>query len=73
MTDDSTIDVKNLSNDFSACCVRGPGYKSPKEAMLKGPREKLLYVVCPHTDPQKSDVLATVDVDPESPTYCQVL
>lgn len=41
-------------------------------AMLEGPREKIMYVVCIHTDPEKPDVLATVDIDPESPTYCKV-
>lgn len=53
--------------------VCGPGYKSPKEAMIKGPREKLMYTVCIHTDPNKPDVLSTVDIDPESPTFCQII
>ncbi|KAJ8683288.1 hypothetical protein QAD02_019080 [Eretmocerus hayati] len=51
----------------------GPGYPSPQDAMLYGPREKILYVNCIHTDPNKPDVLATVDVDPASPTYCQIV
>lgn len=55
-----------------ACHEAGPGYKSPRAAMLEGPREKLLYVIGIHTDPEKADVLCTVDVDPDSPTYCQV-
>ncbi|XP_043280249.1 methanethiol oxidase [Venturia canescens] len=54
-------------------CKSGPGYRSPLSAMLEGPREKILYVVCPHTDPNKPDVLATVDVDASSPTYCQIV
>lgn len=54
------------------CSVCGPGYRSPKAAMAEGPREKLLYVVSIHTDPAKADVLCTVDVDPNSSTYCQV-
>lgn len=41
--------------------------------MLKGPREKIMYTVCIHTDPKKADVLSTVDIDPESPTYCQII
>ena len=41
-------------------------------AMLEGPCEKLLYVIGIHTNPEKADVLCTVDVDPDSPTYCQV-
>lgn len=52
----------------------GPGYASPLDAMQNGPREKILYVCCVQPDQTegKSDLLATVDVDPESPTYCQV-
>ena len=44
--------------------------------MQKGPREKILYVCCiqPNWDKNgKSDFLATVDVDPDSKTYCQVI
>ncbi|XP_017888059.1 methanethiol oxidase [Ceratina calcarata] len=51
----------------------GPGYRSPKAAMTEGPREKVMYVVCIHTDPNKSDVLSTVDLDPESPDYCKII
>lgn len=40
--------------------------------MVKGSREKLMYVIGIHTDSKKTDVLCTVDVDPDSPTYCQV-
>jgi len=56
---------------FVVACS-GPGYPSPRSAMLEGPCEKLLYVIGIHTDPEKADVLCTVDVDPNSPTYCQV-
>ncbi|MFK7803447.1 MAG: selenium-binding family protein [Anaerolineae bacterium] len=54
------------------CC--GPGYASPAEAM-KGPQEKLLYTVALYvgTGIQKPDYLATIDADPESPTYSQVI
>lgn len=62
--------VLTLKNALAACS--GPGYESPRAAMLRGPREKLLYVIGVHTDPEKTDVLCTVDVDPDSPTYCQV-
>lgn len=44
--------------------------------MRNGPRETLLYVPCIQPDGVKStkpDYLATVDVDPISPTYCQVI
>lgn len=54
------------------CC--GPGYASPKEAM-QAEREKLLYTVALYvgTGIEKPDYLATVDVDPESPTYSSVI
>ncbi|XP_070622828.1 methanethiol oxidase-like [Erythrolamprus reginae] len=47
---------------------------TPLDAM-KGPQEKLMYVVCilTKTGSQMPDYLATVDVDPESPTYCNVI
>ena len=56
----------------SECC--GPGYASPAEAM-KAPREKLLYTVALYigTGIQKPDYLATIDADPESATYAQVI
>ncbi|XP_077177122.1 methanethiol oxidase-like [Paroedura picta] len=44
---------------------------------MRGPREKLMYVICILTSssigPRAPDYLATVDVDPESPTYCKVI
>ncbi|MEL6623081.1 MAG: selenium-binding protein SBP56-related protein, partial [Pseudomonadota bacterium] len=54
------------------CC--GPGYASPEEAM-KADREKLLYTTALYvgTGIEKPDYLATVDVDPDSPTYSQVV
>ena len=54
------------------CC--GPGYSSPAEA-IKAPREKLLYTIAIYTGTgiQKPDYLATVDVDPDSPTYSKVI
>ncbi|PWZ10921.1 Selenium-binding protein 2 [Zea mays] len=60
-----------------ACChaAKGPGYATPLEAMEKGPREKLVYVTCVYngTGINKPDYLATVDLDPSSPTYSQVI
>lgn len=55
-------------------CCHGPGYATPLDAMKAGPKEKLLYTVTvqPNLDAPHGDYLATVDVDPESPTYCQV-
>jgi len=54
------------------CC--GPGYASPAEAMT-APREKLLYTIAIYTGTgiQKPDYLCTIDVDPESSTYSQVI
>lgn len=58
-------------HDHAQC---GPGYASPKEAMKAG-REKLLYVdaVYTGTGVDAPDYLATVDVDPKSRTYAQVI
>lgn len=55
-----------------ACC--GPGYASPAEAMQAAP-EKVLYTVALYTGTgiEAPDYLATVDVDPQSPTYSQVI
>jgi len=64
----------NNANIFLADpCKCGPGYATPLDAM-KGPREKLLYLPCIHSNTgiEKPDYLATVDVDPESPSYSQV-
>ncbi|MBA4063004.1 MAG: selenium-binding protein [Isosphaera sp.] len=51
-----------------------PGFASPKE-MMKGPREKLLFVTCTYanTGIDKPDYLAVVDADPESKTYSRVV
>ena len=53
---------------------RGPGYASPGEAM-KAPREELLYTIAIYTGTgiQKPDYLATIDADPRSPSYSQVI
>ncbi|TFI52518.1 selenium-binding protein [Mastigocladus laminosus UU774] len=55
-----------------ACC--GPGYASP-EAAIKAEQEKILYTIALYTgtDVAASDYLATIDVDPNSPTYSQVI
>lgn len=54
--------------------AKGPGYPTPLLAM-KGPRENLLYVVTvqPNLDDEQGDYLSTVDVDPNSPTFCQII
>jgi len=52
----------------------GPGFASPAEAM-NAPRETLLYVPAIYTGTpvKKPDYIATVDVDPKSKTYSQVV
>ena len=42
--------------------------------MTKGPREKIVYLPCIYNDTgvDANDYLATVDVDPESDTFCKV-
>ncbi|XP_068108549.1 methanethiol oxidase [Hyperolius riggenbachi] len=59
---------------MAKCGSCGPGYKSPLDAM-KGPHEELIYVPCIYrnTGINKPDYLATVDVDPKSPQYSQVI
>jgi selenium-binding protein 1 len=58
------------------CCKTGPGYKTPLDAYKNGVREKIVYLPCIRVNTaiaHKPDYLATVDVDPESPTYSQVI
>src|SRR5436305_9975277 len=54
--------------------AHGPGYASPEEAMKAEP-EKVLYTIALYvgTGIEEPDYLATVDVDPNSPTYSQVI
>ncbi|XP_021749258.1 selenium-binding protein 1-like [Chenopodium quinoa] len=69
------LEKKVDSNGGKACCHgKGPGYASPLEAMA-GPKESLLYVTCVYTGTgrEKPDYLATVDVNPNSPTYSKVI
>lgn len=42
---------------------------------MKGPREEIVYLPCIYrnTSTEAPDYLATVDVDPKSPQYCQVI
>ncbi len=59
---------------FEHCKECGPGYASPAEA-IQAPRETLLYTVALYvgTGIEKPDYLATIDCDPDSPTYSQVI
>ena len=62
-----------MNHEGHASC-HGPGYASPEEAMKAEP-EKTLYTMALYvgTDVEEPDYLATVDVDPDSPTYSQVV
>lgn len=54
----------------------GPGYATPLDAYTNGEREKIVYLPCiipPQFKKTKADYLATVDVDPSSPTYSKVI
>ena len=65
-------EVSGTNHEDHACC--GPGYATPEEAM-QAEKEKVLYTVALYvgTEVEEPDYLATVDVDPESPTYSQVV
>jgi len=65
-------DLLEPSHKNPACC--GPGYASP-EAAIRAEREKLLYTIALYTGTgiEAPDYLATIDVDPNSPTYSQVI
>lgn len=60
----------------NCCSGKGPGYATPLDAYRNGKREEIVYVPCIYrntpTD-QKPDYLATVDVDPKSPSYSKVI
>ncbi|CAK0773982.1 Methanethiol oxidase [Coccomyxa viridis] len=53
-------------------CCKGPGYATPMEA-TKGPREQVVYLPLIYADGHAPDYVGTVDVDPASPTYSQVI
>ena len=38
----------SLPNSLSSCCVHGPGYATPLDAM-SGPREEIIYVTAVYT------------------------
>merc|ERR1711971_1280098 len=58
---------------MASCGGCGPGYATPRDAFNYGKREKIVYLPCIVPDKDRPDYLATVDVDPESPTYSQVI
>lgn len=61
-------------NDASASHACGATYATPGDAQ-KAPREKLLYATALYvgSDDRQPDYLATIDVDPDSPSYSQVI
>ncbi|GAQ79370.1 selenium-binding protein [Klebsormidium nitens] len=63
------------SEQHTEVVARGPGYATPLDAFNSGEVEKLLYVVAVYTGTaiKKPDYLATIDVDPASPTYSQII
>jgi len=70
--EESKMSSCHTNGSANACC--GPGYASPAAAMQAEP-EKLLYTIALYvgTDIQEPDYIATIDVDPNSPTYSQVI
>ena len=56
-----------------SCCGKGPGYASPQAAFHSGEREKLAYVPVTTADHLRPDYVATVDLDPASATFSQVI
>ena len=57
---------------MSGCCAKGPGFATPSDAFRYAQREKLLYIPCIIPAKDRPDYLATVDIDPESPTCGKV-
>eukprot|EP00484_Ammonia_sp_Unknown_P022167 CAMPEP_0197040362 /NCGR_PEP_ID=MMETSP1384-20130603/17081_1 /TAXON_ID=29189 /ORGANISM="Ammonia sp." /LENGTH=559 /DNA_ID=CAMNT_0042471105 /DNA_START=15 /DNA_END=1694 /DNA_ORIENTATION=- len=63
--------------DECGACDNNIEYATPMDAYRNGRREKLLYTTATRTDnedaPDATDMIAVVDVDPNSPTYCQII
>ena len=68
----SQLALADDDKENKACCDRT--YATPADAM-KAPRETIAYVPAIYvgTPTNKPDYLATVDVDPDSPTYSKVI
>jgi len=58
---------------MNRCGGCGPGFATPRDAFISGRQEKLVYVPCIVADKSRPDYLATVDTDPSSQTYSQVI
>ncbi len=68
------MDTHRTDKGHNEHACHGPGYASPLAAM-QGERERVLYTVALHdgTGVEAPGYLATIDVDPSSPTYSQVI
>lgn len=66
--------VRGEPNASPETTQRGPGYATPQDAQ-RAPRESLLYCVGIYTGTpvERPDYLATIDTDPASSTYGQVI
>jgi len=59
---------------MSGCCSKtGPGFATPRDAFRYAKREKIVYIPAIVPAKDRPDYLATVDVDPESKSYGQVI
>jgi len=58
---------------MSSCGRVGPGFASPRDALVSRDQEKIVYISCVIADQSSPDYLATVDTDPDSPTYSTVI
>ena len=68
------METQHTDKGHNDHACHGPGYASPLAAM-QAEREKVLYTVAFHdgTGVEAPGYLATIDVDPASPTYSQVI
>jgi hypothetical protein len=60
----------NTARRHLICVKKFPFFR---DAFLSGGQEKLVYIPCIVPDKSRPDYLVTVDVDPKSPTYSQVI
>lgn len=70
------LDKATITPKATSSCCTGPGYATPLDAFRNGAKEKLIYLPCIRVNTasdDKPDYIATVDVDPDSPTYSTVL
>jgi len=56
-----------------SCNGCGPGFATPRDAFVSKQQEEVVYIPCIVTDKSRPDYLVTIDVNPKSPTYSQVI